>query len=280
MPKVPLVSLLVLLGACGGAAPPVPPPPPPGLAYGVPRPAQVEYEVADSARAEIQAAGQSFGLDVAVAERWRMEFAAAGAAVRINATLTDMQARMTNPLSAPQTADESSFSGALVFTLDPRGRSTVETLPTVTPAVAQFLSGAGIAHTFFPRLPGRAVAAGERWTDTVAYASEEGGARIEVTTVTTYTVVGDSVADGASHLLVRTEGTTEQASAGTISGTDFHQEVRGTTGGHFLWDRTAGALHSSEVRSDLAGAMEVTIAPVPLDVRVRSTVRVRRADPL
>jgi hypothetical protein len=273
-PRPSAVAFIALLGACAGPAPVAPPPP---LGYAVPAPPSIEYVVADSARAELDAAGQSLALNVVVGERWRMEFSGAGEGVRVTATLTDMDARMTSPLSAPQTADESAVSGPLVFTLDRRGRAAIETLPTIRPAVAQLLSGAGIAHTFFPRLPGRAVSTGDRWTDTVAYVSEEGGAQIDVSTVSSYTVVGDSVADGATYLLVRMEGTTAQASAGTISGTDFHQEVSGTTSGHFLWNRAAGIVHASELRSDLGGTMEVTIVPVPLGVRVRSTVRVRRA---
>jgi hypothetical protein len=273
--RAPALASIALLGACGGAA--SPPAPPPALAYGVPAPAVVDYVVGDSARAEILAAGQRFALNVNVAERWRMEFAAAGGGTRVTATLTDLDARLTNPISAPQTADESAVSGPVVFTLDRRGRAAVDALPTVTPAVGQFLSGSGIAHTFFPRLPGRAVGAGDRWTDTVAYEASEGGAEIEVRSVTTYTVVGDSAVDGASYLLIRSEGTTEQSSVGTIAGTDFSQEVSGSTTGHVLWDRSGGVMHAQELRSDLGGTMEASIAPVALEVRVRSVVRTRRA---
>ena len=275
--RAPTLASLVLLGACA-AAPPAPPAPR-ALAYGIPSPAVVDYVVGDSARAEIMAAGQRFALNVTVAERWRMEFAAAAGGTRVTATLTDLDARLTNPLSAPQTADESAVSGPVVFTLDGRGRSTIEALPTVTPAVAQFLSGSGVAQTFFPRLPGRTVAAGDSWTDTVAYSATEGDATIDVSSVTTYTVVGDSLADGASYLLIRSEGTTEQSSEGTIAGTDFNQQVSGITSGHVLWDRAGGVMHSVELRSDLSGAMAASVAPVALDVRVRSVVRTRRAGP-
>jgi hypothetical protein len=276
--RAPLAILLASAGACAGGGPAPITPAAPALAYALPSPPLLEYVVADSARAEVQAAGQTFALNVAVTERWRMQLAAAPPdRVRVTATLTDMAARMTNPMSAPRTADEAAVSGPVVFTLDRRGRASVESLPTVTPEVAQFLSGTGTAHTFFPRLPGRAVAAGDTWTDTVAYATEEGGATIDLTSVTSYTAVGDTVMDGGTYLMVRTEGTTDQSSAGTIAGTDFSQEVSGATDGYFLWDRAAGVMHLLEVRSDLGGSMEVAVAPVALDVRVRSLVRARRA---
>jgi hypothetical protein len=249
---------------------------PPALAYGVPIPPVVQYAVGDTARVEIQAGGQSFAVSVSVAESWRMEFAPTGAGARVTATLTDMDGRLSNPLTSPQSADESAVSGPVVFTLDRRGRPTVEALPTVTPAVAQFLSGSGMAYTFFPRLPARAVQAGESWTDTVGYDTEESGARTTVQSVLTYTAAGDTTAEGARYLLVRWTGTTEQSSSGAIGGTQFEQAVAGTTVGHFLWDAAAGILRSLEYASELAGSMAVPIAPAPLDVRVRSRIRVAR----
>ncbi|MSR35459.1 MAG: hypothetical protein EXR95_02275 [Gemmatimonadetes bacterium] len=264
----------VALAAC--ATPSLPTPP--ALAYGVPAPPVVRYAVGDTARVEIQAGAQSFAVSVSVAESWRMEFTPTAAGTRVTATLTDMDGRLTNPLTSPQSADESAVSGPVVFTLDRRGRPTVEALPTVTPAVAQFLSGSGMAHTFFPRLPGRTVGVGESWTDTVGYDTDESGARTSVRSVVTYTAAGDSVADGARYLLVRWTGTTEQSSAGSIGGTEFEQAVAGTTGGQFLWDAAAGILRSLEYASELSGTMAVPIAPAPLEVRVRSRIRVVRVD--
>jgi hypothetical protein len=275
-PTLASVASVALLAAC--AAPPGFPAPR-ALAYGLEVPGVAEYVVGDSARAEILAAGQRFALNASVGERWRMEFAPSDGGTRVTATLTDLDARLTNPISPPQTADESAVTGPVIFHLDRRGRATVEALPDVKPAVAQFLSGSGVAHTFFPRLPGRAVAPGDRWTDTVAYAASEGGADMDVRAVTTYTVAGDSVADGASYLLIRSEGTTEQSSAGNIAGTEFSQDVSGPTNGYILWDGRDGVMHALELRSDLTGAMAASVAPVALEVRVRSVVRVRRTAP-
>ncbi len=267
------VAALPILSACatGGA---------PGsaraLAYGVPAAATVGYLVGDTARVELQAAGQSFALSAAAREGWRMEFTPAGDGLRVTATLVDLDARLTNPMTPPATADESAVTGPVVFTLDRRGKATVERLPQMTAVVSQFLSGTGVANSFFPRLPGRAVARGESWVDTVEYTSDEGGAASTTRTVTTYTVAGDSVVDGETLLLVRSTGTSAQSSAGTIAGTDFDQSVEGTTSGHFLWDLAGGVLHSVAYDSEMSGSMEVAIAPVALAVRVLSKVRVRK----
>jgi hypothetical protein len=133
-----------------------------------------------------------------------------------------------------------------------------------------------VAHGFFPRLPGRALVRGESWVDTVSYAATEAGAETTVRTAWTYTAAGDSTVAGVAYLLVHASGRSEQSSTGTIAGTSFTQSVAGAVGGHFLWDGGAGILRSSEYRSDLSGTTELSIAPVPLNVRVRSAVRVER----
>jgi hypothetical protein len=272
---LPLLPLLALMGCAGSgrAAPPA------ALAYRMPRTATADYVSGDSARIQIEAGGQRFAVSADVQQTWRMAFAAAEQGVRVTATLTGMQGTLQAPMSRPQTADQSAVQGPVVFTLDPRGRATVERLPTIKPAVAQFLSGAGIAQGFFPRLPGRAAGPGQSWTDTVGYTTDESGAKTTVQSITTYTVAGDSTVGKATYLLVRTAGTTRQTSGGTLAGTEFSQDVQGTTTGHFLWDRAAGLLRELEYHGSLTGTMRVAIAPAPLPVTVSTVIRARRVEP-
>ena len=277
MTRRPILLLSVaLLAACASAVPSPASRPP--LAYRVPMPATVEYVVGDTAQVDLQAAGQKFPLSLNAASRWRMEFAdTPEGRVRVSATLIDLAARISNPMTADQTADEGSVSGAVVFTLDAQGNSRIVSLPTSSaPAAAQFVSGAGIAYGLFPALPGRTVTPGDSWTDTLSYA-EGTGAGTEVHSVMTYTVVGDSAVGGVSYLMVRTTGISEQSTSGEVSGTDFSQTVAGTTEGHFLWDTRLGVLHSLEYHSDLSGTMILSIVPVPMDVHVRGLLRVERA---
>ena len=268
-------AVLLALSGCASGSGPGPAAAPP-LAYRVPTPAAIRYTVGDSVRVQISAAGQSFALTAEARESWAMAFAPAREGVQVTAALTDLDARITNPMGPAQTADESIVKGAVVFTLDPRGRAAVERLPEVGQAAAQFLTGARMAHAFFPRLPGRPVGAGDRWVDTVAYTSSEGGAETTVRTVTAYAVAGDTTLNGLSGLLlVRSTGTTEQSSTGSMGGTTFQQSVTGGTSGHFVWDREAHRLVSLWSDSDLTGSMEVSIAPIPLAVRVLAKVRVQ-----
>ena len=268
-----LLPLLAPLAACAGAGAGVP-----TLAYRVPVPPVVGYLVGDTVRVDVEAAGQGFELGMTASARWRMEFVPADAEhVQVTATLAELAARVANPVTTAQTADESVVSGPVVFTLDARGQATIVSLPTLSPPAAfQVVSGARIAHAFFPGLPGRVVSAGEGWVDTVAYSTQEGGAGVTVRMVMSYTAVGDTVVGRARYHLVRAQGTSEQSASGVISRTDFSQTVAGTTEGYFLWDSAAGILHSLEYRSDLSGTMRVAVLPVPLDVRVRGTFRIMR----
>ena len=270
-----LLPFLAPLAACVGVGGGVP-----TLAYRVPSPPVVTYLVGDTARVDVDAAGQGFDLGMTSSARWRMEFVPDdGERVRVTATLSELAARVANPVTIGQTADESVLSGPVVFTLDPRGQANILSLPRLSPPAAfQVVSGAKIAHAFFPRLPGRLVSAGERWVDTVSYATEEGGAGMSVRTVMNYTAVGDTVVGRTRYMLVRATGTSEQSASGVISRTDFSQTVAGTTEGYFLWDDAAGILHSLDYRSDLRGTLEVAILSVQLDVRVRGIFRIMRAD--
>jgi hypothetical protein len=232
--------------------------------------------MADTVRVEIQALGQSFALAGGARSDWRMEFRPDSAGTRVTATLVDLDARMSNPLGPGQTVDEAQVTGPVVFVLDARGNPTVLSVPRLGPGAAQFFTGGTIANGFFPRLPGRLLAPGESWVDTVSWTADESGTSNRVRTVWTYTAAGDSLVGDSTYQLVRAAGETEQSSEGSLAGADFTQSVTGAVTGHFLWDPRAGILHASEYRSDLGGESELSIAPVPLAVRVRSVVRVAR----
>lgn len=276
MTRWPLPLLLLApLAACAGAGGGVP-----TLAYRVPVPPVVTYLVGDTALINVDVSGQDFDLGMTSSARWQMAFVSAEAEqVLVTATLSRLAARVANPVTIAQTADESVVSGPVVFTLDPRGRATIVSLPSLSPPAAfQVVSGAKIAHAFFPRLPGRVVSPGEAWVDTVSYTTEEGGAGTTARLVMSYTAVGDTVVGGDRFLLVRARGTSEQSASGVISNTNFSQTVAGTTEGHFLWDSSVGVLHALEYRSDLGGTLQVATLPAPLDVRVLGTFRITRTD--
>jgi hypothetical protein len=272
-----LLAASALLGACGGSGPGAPAPQA-SLGYRIPTPPALEYVVGDTARVDLQAGGQAFPLSLQAMSRWKMEFTDGGnGRIRVTSTLADLVARISNPMIADQTADESAVTGPTVFTIDEAGDAELETIPELTgPAAGQFVSGPGLAHSFFPALPARAVRPGDSWADTLDYEDETGGAETNIHSIMNYTAVGDTVVGGATYLLVRNTGTSEQSTSGELMGTDFSQSVGGTTAGYFLWDMRQGALHSLEYRSDLEGTMALSIVPAPMTVSVKGHIHVER----
>jgi hypothetical protein len=251
----------------------------PALAYRLPDPRSAEYRMADTVRVEIEAMGRSFAVQGGACSDWSIDFGTDPGGVRVTATLVDLDARMSDPLGPGPIVDESEVAGPVVFTLDRRGSPTVQRVPELGAGAARFFTGAAIAHGFFPRLPGRVLAPGESWADTVSFEASEASSHTAVRTLWTYTAAGDTTVDGLDYLLVRARGETEQSSSGRVAGADFTQSVSGPVEGKFLWDGEAGLLHSSEYESDLSGTTELSIAPLPLEVKVSSAVRVSRTSP-
>lgn len=268
-PRASTLALLPLLAACGGGASG-----PPGLAYDLPRTTEVRYVTGDTSTMDIDAGGQAMQAFVTSATTLGAAFARSAGGVQVTMTVEDMDARVSNPMGSV-TADEAGIEGPLVFTLDRRGAATLVSQPTMNETAGQFFQPLSLAHGFFPRLPGRGAGMGESWTDTIRIEGEQGEGSINSISVVTYTVVGDSVLNGRSLVKIGLEGTSDSSARGVTTGMDFTQTAKGTMSGWVLWDQQRGLLVESYTESDGRGSMEVSAAPFPLGLRVRSQSRVR-----
>lgn len=257
--------------ACGGGGASAPP----GLAYGLPQPASVRYVTGDTATMDIDAGGQAMQARVTAMTTLGTAFARSGDGVQVTMTVEDLDARVANPM-ATVTTDESEIDGDLVFTLDRRGAATLVSQPSVGEAAGQFFQPVMVAHAFFPRLPGRAATMGESWTDTIRVEGAQGqGGSINSVMSVTYTVAGDTVVEGRSLVKIDMEGTSRTSAEGVTTGMDYTQTVSGSMTGWVLWDQQRSLMVESYQTSDGRGSMEVSAAPFPLGVRVRSVSRVR-----
>jgi len=267
-------ALSLALGACGGG-----PPSPPALAYTLPTETAVSYVSGDTARMDIDANGQSMQARVTATSTFATTFArAADGGVQVSITVEDMDARMSNPAGPPASASEKDIDGPLVFTLDRRGEATVVSEPKLNQSAQQFFQPLMLAHTFFPRLPGRGVEPGTTWTDTVHVDGPQGEGHVTMTAISTYTVVGDTMVGGRSVVRVDVAGTVDQTASGLIAGMDFSQSGSGSITGWVLWDMTRGLMTESYSETDARGTMDVSAAPFPLGIRVRQQARVKLAE--
>jgi hypothetical protein len=264
----PWIAVALFLGLTAGAcASPGGGSAPTGLSPSV---TSATYTRADSFDLDIDAGGQRIPVRVTSMGTHALTMAREGTATRFTASLQDFTASSSNPMAPTVTSDGSGIVGPLVFDADDRGRVSVTSLPTVTGPSAQLFDPTGLAHTLFPRFPAEPVVAGVRWSDTLQYESDAGGAFSRTRSVITYTAAGDTVVDGRSYLLIRGESADQLQQSGTNAGTNFSQELSGTGTHRYLWDRGAGLLHSSRVEGTLQGTMTVDVAPGPLGVRART----------
>lgn len=264
------VVTTVFLAACGGGGPSGPP----GLAYGLPNPAAITYVMADTSVMDIDAGGQAMQATVASAVTLGATFAPAAEGVQVTLEVKDLAATVGNPMGS-QSADESGITGPLVVSLDRRGAATVVSQPQLTDVASQFFQPLSVAHGLFPRLPGRAAAVGESWTDTIRYEGSQGPGSVKALSVVTYTVAGDSVVDGRSLVKLALKGTSESSATGVITGMDFSQAVTGSVTGWVLWDQQRRLMVESYADQDGKGTMEVSAAPFPLGLRMKTQSRVK-----
>jgi hypothetical protein len=226
---------------------------------------------------DIDAGGQSMQAQAASSMTFETSFTRADQGVQVSLALQEFEASQSTPMGTTR-ADGSGVEGPVVFSLDRRGRATVVSLPEVTGDAVQFFQPLAMAHSVFPRLPGRAAAVGDSWTDTIRFEGEQGLGEMSFNSVLTYTVVGDTVVSGRSLVRIDYDGPTDVAARGVMQGGDFSQNLSGDSSGWILWDLQRSLMVETHSRGDARGSMEVSAAPFPLSVRVRSQGVVRLQD--
>jgi len=260
-----VLSGLWTLAACGGGGPAAPA----GLAYSLPSPTSAVYVTGDTANMDIDAGGESMQARTAGSATLETSFSRVPAGIQVSLRVTELKGRTTTPMSS-SSADQSAIDGPVVFTLDRRGAVSEVSQPNVSDDGSQFFQPLALAHSFFPRLAGRAAGVGDQWTDTISYDGPQGPGAVSSVSIVTYTVAGDTVVGGRSVVRVDLAGTAEATAQGLITGMDFSQSVKGSLTGWVLFDVANSLLVESYSDSDMRGSMDVSAAPFPLGIRVRS----------
>lgn len=263
----------LMISACGGA-----PPAPPSLEYVTSEPRDLTYGYSSETTVSISMMGQSLALSQEGTATYSVGLTPTDLGVDVRLTVAELEARISNPMGAPTMIDEDAIDGSLEFSLDRRGNTTLRSEPDVREEASQMFSGISLAYGFFPRLPGRAVTAGDQWVDTVSYRGEtDMGIRSE-TTVLTYTMTGDTVITGRPLLVVEMEGTTESEFDLNVQGMSVTQSSDLRVKGYVLWDVQASVMFESQRTASGEGSVRVPLAPGPLPIRIESTERARLED--
>lgn len=263
---VPLVSVAL---ACSGG--------PPALGYSVPGMADVTYAVGDTVAIAIQVPGQTLELSLRSAATYRLDREPSSGGLHVDAAVERLVADVAMPMAEAVSMDETALEGDFAFDLDGRGHATSISAPTGTSVGAQvFAAGAPlIAHALFPRLPGRSVAAGDGWADSVTYRSAGDSGESVVTSSLTYTVVGASQAAGRTLTDIDFGGTAAVTQNLSLEGATITQESELEVTGRLRWDAAAGVLYDSELTMEGPGRVRMALLPAALPTRVTWHTRVR-----
>jgi len=235
----------------------------------------VIYDYEDNTVVSISFMGQSMEMSQEGVAAYAVTFSPDSDGVLVTLTVEDMDASINQPMGAPIRIDESDVDGALVFALDRMGNPSLRERPDVADGASQMVSGLDLSHTLFPGLPGRGVAVGDSWVDTVTYEGEEGPGRRSADAVLHYLAVGDTTVSGRSLLLISVEGTSATTADFEAEGMVVSQASEVDIEGHVLWDAQAGLMFEHVTRARGRGNVEVPVAPAPMPIDIESVRTVR-----
>ena len=261
--------IAVAVASCGGG-----PPSPPALAYRLPSETEVTYLVNDTVTVGLEMLGQSLDLEMGSAARYGMSFARADDGVQVTLRVEDLAAQITVPMAGPMSFDESIVSGSLMFTMNRRGDVTILSTPDVDEAGAQLMVPLQVAHSFFPGLPGEAVAVGTAWVDTGSFTTAAGSEGSQVS-ILEYRLVGDTVVDGRPLQTITFQGTMEVTQTMSMQGIQAEQSSDVAMQGHVLWDSQQGIMFERDTRASGSGTVTVAPLPAPVPTRLEGRMRTR-----
>lgn len=261
------VALVCAVAACVGGAP--------ALEYGVPAAEDIRYRYGDTTIVSVSMMGQSLELSQRGVADYAVAFAPSPAGVDVTMTVAELRGTLTQPMGPPVSIDEDDVEGSLVFSLDRHGNSELVEQPRVAVEASQLVSALALAHGFFPGLPGRTVALGDGWADTVRYEGSEGAGSRAATVVLRYSVIGDTTVAGRDLLHIDVRGTSETEAELEISGMAVRQTSEEEIEGYVLWDVEAGLMFERRSTSSGSGSVAVPISPNPIPIRIRSSRTVR-----
>ena len=244
------------------------------LAYDIPTPVTVVYEIVDTAAVYINSPVGALDIPTNSATTLSMTFAPDPRGIRATGAVESFEAAMSNPMQGTLSADLGDVTGRVEIVFGRRGVEEVVSVPAVSGPAAQLAPFHHIANDLFPRLPAGAVDPGATWVDTVTWTIDDGGIKTNSTTVYTHTLVGDTVVDGRTLRHIVVAGDVSNEAEVVQAGTTITQSLTGTATGFVLWDGERGLLGEALFERELEGSMTMP-GMAPFNMGLEGPVRVR-----
>lgn len=255
------------------------------LMYDVPSPATVTYEVADTMVTVMNVAGNDMDMTMGSSATVELSFERGDAGLVVSGVVLDFSSSTASAMAPTMSAGLDDLEGDLEFVLAPRGEVEVKSLPSSSSAMAPVTTFQTIANQLFPRFPDGQVEAGDMWADTLEVSADDAGLEeAELagltdlgggsSTITTYTLVGDTVVAGRSllHVTIKTEGSTSTSAEVEGQG-ELTQDMVNVTEGFFLWDPERRLITAVELTNTVDGSMMAQ--DMAMTITGAGTVRVR-----
>lgn len=273
------LAAFAILAACAGGSGPSSAGPDRALAHTMPSTNPLAYDVADTVSVLMDIAGTSVTIEGNSQAMLQLEYAASGGGLRTIVRFTALTGSFANSMGPTQTISASDMPGPATVVIGPRGDVTVTDRPAMTETAAQILGSEAAYLRLFTRLPGRVVAPGTEWTDTVDINDQTGEMATQTRSVVTSVLAGDTMLAGRRLHVIRSQAQATTRIAGSNSGFEIRQSLTGTSTAVTLWDAALGALVERTETTTMSGTMELpamNMSGIPVTFANRQVMRIVR----
>lgn len=284
-----------LLGACasggisgGGPAPAEPAPAEPAadnpLTYDLPSPPTATYEVSDTTVTVMNADGQDIDMTMASAATVALTWEQGADGLVVSGDVLEFSSSMSSGVMPTMSVGRDDLEGEFRIVLGPLGEVEVTSLPAAANVLAPVTTFQSLANELFPRFPDGPVEVGDSWADTIDASLEEddlaaagvagiGDIGAGGSTITTWTLAGDTTVAGRTLTLIAMITDGNMAVSGEVEGQDMTQDMTNVVEGSFLWDPERRVLAAVELTRTTDGT--VTMQGTEMSMTAVGTVRIR-----
>jgi hypothetical protein len=235
------------------------------------------YQVADSTQMVMDIPGMGAApVEASSRVTADLTFAQENGALSVTATITDVAGRFTSPGGPGQTIGPGDKPAPATVRIARNGAVSNIQLPTFSAALAQVTTPMQLFHSFFVRLPGRAVERGAAWTDTVRFSEEQAGLTTNVLLITRSTWTRDTTVAGRQLALIESQTTSRFELSGASQGVEIRQTLEGASQARALWDGNAHTLVERTEQGTASGTADLPgfdMRGIPVRAQSRQTLR-------
>jgi hypothetical protein len=283
-----LIGLLLVMTACatpGGETLPTDQRPATAqaqpLGYGTPPTPTLVYEYSDTSITDIQG-GPIGAIRVSTSLKGlaELKFEASGNNQRVTMNIPEFTGTFSNSAGGGTSASAKDFKGPAVLSISPKGVLTVTQKAELSEAFRQVeRSEQNMYLRFFARLPARSVRPGATWSDTIASTDAEEGLNTRMSSIMNSTYARDTVVDGRTLAVITSESQRTLDRAGTSSGLEIVQKLKGTSRGLTLWDTESRTVVTRTESVQLTGTFDLpamNMKNMPINATGKSTLNLKK----